>query len=92
MSIFKTRKSKSFNYTPRFYNGEGNPFEIKHKFDAHRQTVGKQGGIKSKFKTALNDYKYNQNKAANRRVLLIFSILIVLFLVFIEFDLSLFFQ
>ena len=92
MGIFKTREVKKFNYTPRHYKGEGNPYEIKHKFDDFRQTVGKQGGIKSKLVSALNDYKHNQNTSANRRVLIIIGVLLLIFLFIIDFDLSIFFS
>ena len=41
MGFIKLRKNKKFSYTPRLYDdkGEGNPFEIKHKFDDFRKTV-----------------------------------------------------
>ena len=39
MSIFKTKKNRRYNYTPRFYKGEQSPFEIKHKFDDQRVTI-----------------------------------------------------
>ncbi|WP_053971643.1 hypothetical protein [Mangrovimonas sp. ST2L15] len=92
MGIFKQRKNKKFSYTPRHYQGEGNPFEIKHKFDEYRKTVGNAGGIKGKFNNALDDYKNNVDEKANKRVLIIIGILILLFLIFIEFDLSIFFK
>ena len=92
MGIFRTRKNKKFDYTPQYYKGEGNPYEIKHKFDDFRQTVGAQSGVKSKLVNALNDYKHNENKTANKRVLIIIAILIFVFLFIIDFDLSIFFS
>ncbi|MDO6598119.1 riboflavin synthase subunit beta [Oceanihabitans sp. 2_MG-2023] len=92
MGIFKTRQNKKFDYTPQHFKGEGNPYEIKHKFDDHRQTVGSQGGLKSKLVSALNDYKHNEDKTANKRVLIIIAILIFVFLFIIDFDLSIFFS
>lgn len=92
MGIFKTRKNKKFDHQPMFYKGEGNPYEIKHKFDDYRQTVGSQGGVKTKLINALNDYKHNENKSANKRVLIILALLIFLFLFIIDFDLSIFFS
>jgi hypothetical protein len=91
MGIFKTRKNKTYSYTPRHYKGEGNPYEIKHKFDDFRTTVGPNKGLKNKIVSALNDYKHNQDKTANKRVLIIIGILILIFLFIIEFDLSIFF-
>lgn len=91
MALFRLRKNKSYSYTPRHYKGEGNPFEMKHKFEEYRSTVEDNKGLKSKFKSALRDYKSNVDKAANRRILIIIAILILLFLFIIDFDLSIFF-
>lgn len=92
MGIFKQRKNKKYSYTPRFYDGEGNPYELKHKFDDYRKTVIPPKGIKGKLNQALDDYKYNPDENANRRVLIIVGVLILIFLIIIEFDLSIFFK
>ena len=94
MGILKVRKNKKFNYTPRYYkqDGEGSPFEIKHKFDEYRKTVGANNGLKTKFNNALDDLKNNPNREANRRILIIVAVLILIFLFIIEFDLSIFFS
>ncbi len=92
MGILKVRKNKKFSYTPRFYDdkGEGNPYEIKHKFDAFRKTVGPNKGIKGKFNDAFNDLKEKPDSAANKRILIILGVLVLVFLFFIDFDLSIF--
>lgn len=92
MGIFKTRQNKKFSYTPRHYKGEGNPYEIKHKFDDFRMTVGSNKGLKSKLNNALNDYRNNSDKTANKRVLIILAVLVFLFFAFIGFDMSIFFS
>lgn len=92
MGIFKTRQNKRFDYQPRFYKGEGNPYEIKHKFDDFRKATGNTKGLKGKVTNALDDYKHNPDTQANRRVLIIIAILVLAFLVFIGFDLSIFFK
>ncbi|MBD0832239.1 riboflavin synthase subunit beta [Aestuariibaculum sediminum] len=94
MGIFKTRKNKKFSYTPRYFDdkGEGNPFEIKHKFDDYRKTVGGNTSLKTKFINALDDLKNNQDQEANRRILIIVAILVFIFLFIIDFDLSIFFK
>ncbi|TXG38996.1 riboflavin synthase subunit beta [Seonamhaeicola maritimus] len=92
MGLLKLRKNKKFSYTPRYYKGEGNPYEIKHKFDEHRTTVGNNSGLKAKFNNAVNDYKNNPDREANRRVLIIIGILVLIFLFIIGFDLSIFFS
>ncbi len=93
MGIFKLRKNKKFDYTPRYYKGgdDGNPFEIKHKFDDYRKTVGSTGGLKTRFSTAMEDLKGKQDKKVNRRILIIIAVLLLIFLFIIEFDLSIFF-
>jgi len=94
MGIFKLRKNKRFNYTPRHFDdkGEGNPFEIKHKFDDYRKTVGGNTGLKAKINNALDDLKSNPDQTANRRIIFIVCILILIFLIIIDFDLSIFFS
>ena len=74
MGIFKLKKNKKYNYTPRFYKGEGSPYEVKHKFDDYRKTVNPAKGIKGKFNDALDDYKYNKDEAVNKRVYIIIGI------------------
>lgn len=88
MGLMKMKKNKRFNYKPRYYKGEG--FELKHKFDEHRTTVNPAKGIKGKLNAALNDYKHNPDDNVNKRVFVIVAILILLFLVIIGFDLSIF--
>ncbi len=94
MGLFKTRKNKRFSYKPRHYkyDGEGSPFQIKHKFDEYRKTVGPSGNLKTKFLTAWDDLRNSPDRAANRRVLIIAAILVLIFLFIIEFDLSIFFK
>lgn len=93
MGLLKLRKNKKFSYTPRYFDdkGEGNPYEIKHKFDEFRKTVGSNKGLKIKFNEAIDDYK-NQDKDATRRILIIVGILVLVFLFIIDFDLSIFFS
>ena len=94
MGILKLRKNKKFSYTPRYFDdkGEGSPFEIKHKFDEHRTTIGGNKDLKAKFKNALDDLKNNPDNAVNKRVLIIVGILVLIFLSIIGFDLSIFFS
>ncbi len=94
MGVFKKRTNKKYNYTPRYYNStsKGSPFEIKHKFDEYRKTIGPKPGIKSKINNALNELKETPDKDANRRILIIVVVLVIIFLFFINFDLSIFFN
>jgi hypothetical protein len=89
MGIFKTRANKKFNYTPRYFDGDGNPYEIKHKFDDFRTTVGKTS-LKGKFENAWEDYR-TPDQSVSRRIFIIVGVLILIFLLIIGFDLSIFF-
>lgn len=91
MGLLKQRKNRKYNYKPRYYKGEGNPYELKHKFDDYRSTVNPAKGLKGKFNAAFDDYKNNPDHSVNRRVLVIAGILLLLFLLLIGFDLSIFF-
>lgn len=90
MGLFRRRKNKKFNYTPRHYQGEGSPYQMKGKFDDYRKTLNGPSGIKEKFTTAWEDYKSNNDESVNKRVIIIILVLVVLFLLFIDFDLSIF--
>ena len=94
MGIFKTRKNKRFSYTPRHFDdkGEGSPFQIKHKFDDYRKTIGGNTGLKAKFQNAFGEFKRSRDREVNRRILIIVAVLLLVFLYLIEFDLSIFFS
>jgi len=89
MKLLK-RTHKKFDYKPRFYKGEGNPFEIQHKFDKFRTTTGKNKNLKKKFTDAIDELKSSENKGSNKVILIIIGILVFVFLYIIDFDLSIF--
>ena len=86
---FLKRTNNKFDYQPRYYKGEGNPFKIQHKLDQFRKTAGKNKGIKAKFNDAISDIK-NSDKRVNKTLFIIISILVFIFLYIIDFDLSIF--
>ncbi len=86
---FIKRKIKKFDYNPRYYKGEGNPFEIKQKFDDYRGSLGGKG-LKAKFFNALNESKSSKDKGFNKITLIVIFTLILIFLFIIDFDLSIF--
>lgn len=92
MGILSKRQNKKFNYQSRYYKneGEGSPFDIKHKFDEHRTTANPSSGLKAKFVSAFNELKNPSEKKVRRRLLIIIAILLLLFLYIIDFDLSIF--
>ena len=104
MSIIK-RKNKKFDYQPRYYKGEGNPYAIKHKYDEFRSSTGSNTSLKGKINGAINDLKGDQNilkiddeiyqleeseTNSNKVVLYIIAVLVLIFLFIIDFDLSIF--
>lgn len=93
MGIIGKRKNKKYGYKPRHYefDGESSPFAMGHKFDQFRTTVGDNKGLKGKFKTAWTDLRQSSDKNANRRLIVIISILVLVFLFIIGFDLSIFY-
>jgi len=102
MGIIK-RKNKKFDYKPRYYKGEGNPYAIKHKFDEFRSSTTSNTSLKGKITDAVNNLKGEQNiitiddenyqlddSNSNKVVLYIIAILVLIFLFIIDFDLSIF--
>lgn len=101
---FIKRKVKKFDYQPRYYKGKGNPYEISHKFDQFRTSVGGNKGIKNKLNNALNDlkgakntleiddevYEVEDKSNSSKMVLYIIMVLVLIFLFIIDFDLSIF--
>lgn len=87
---FIKRENKKFDYQPRYYKGEGNPYQLKHKFDEHRTTVGKSKNLKGKFNAAINEFKTSEYGGFNKTILIIIAVLVLMFLFFIDFDLSIF--
>ena len=86
---FLKRTHSKFDYQPRYYKGEGNPYKIEHKLDQFRTTTGKNKGLKAKFSDAFYDLK-NSDKSVNKTLIIIIAILVLIFLYIIDFDLSIF--
>lgn len=87
---FLKRNNKKFEYQPRYYKGEGNPYKIEHKLDQFRTTVGKSKGIKSKFNDAFSEFENVKKNGINKTIVIIVAILLFVFLYIIDFDLSIF--
>jgi len=88
MGFFKLRKNKKFNYTPRYYKGDGNPYEIKHKFDNKRTTIEKNN-FKKTVDIAINDLKsFDLNSL--KIIFIITFFLLLMFLFIIDFDFTIF--
>ena len=88
---FLKRTNKKFEYKPRFYKGEGNPYKIEHKLDKYRKTTGKNRKLKSKLTDAIAELR-DSDKKVNRTIIYIILLLVLVFLFIIDFDLSIFFR
>lgn len=102
------RKNKKFDYQPRYYKGDGNPYQIKHKFDKFRSTVGPRKGLKGKLNSALDELKGDKDMSVEYEdevfemesqkdnsktiILLTICILVLIFLFLIDFDISIFYK
>lgn len=89
---FLKRTIKKYDYQPRYYKGETNPFQIHHKFDSYRKTVGNNKGLKGKFNDALEELKAPDETNSKKTILIIAGFLLFIFLFIIDFDLSIFFS
>ncbi len=87
---FIKKENKKFDYTPRYYKGEGNPYEVRHKFDEFRTTVGKKKNLKGKFNAAFDEFKNSKNGGFNMTHGIIIIVLVFIFLYIIDFELSIF--
>lgn len=92
MGIIKTRKNKKYAYTPRYFKSdkETSPFQIESKFDKYRKTIGENKGLKAKLIEAYHDLKDTSDRKTNKTLLIIISVLVLIFLYIIDFDLSIF--
>lgn len=88
---FLKRTNKKFDYKPRYYKGEGNPYKIEHKLDKFRKTTGQNKGIKTKVTNAFDELK-DAKKGVNKTILYIIIVLVFIFLYIIDFDLSIFYK
>ena len=88
---FKLRKNARYNYTPRYYQGkdEGNIYDFDSRFNKFRETHN-QIDFGSQWAKAREESRHRGNRSLNKRVIFIALILTLLFLWFIDFDISIF--
>ena len=91
VSIFKLRKNKRFNYTPRYYEGKdtGNIYDFDSRFNKFKETHN-QIDFGSHWAKAREQSRNRGNRSLNKRVIIIALLLTLLFLWFIDFDISIF--
>lgn len=89
---FLKRTNKKFDYSPRYYESDkdGSPFAMEQKFDKFRHTIGASKGLKGNFNQAMAELKASRTRGANRVILILIMVFVLLFLWIIDFDLSIF--
>ena len=92
-NLFKLRKNRRYNYTPRHYNGkdQGNIYDFDSKFSKYRDTYNSNdfGQQWSEMRTQMRTRK---NRSVSLRLLLIILALVFVCLYILDFDLSIFMQ
>ena len=90
-NLFKLRKNRRYNYTPRYYQGkeEGNLYEFDSKFSKYRDTYNRND-FGQQWKEIRMQMRTRKNRSVSLRLLLIIFALLFLSLYILDFDLTLF--
>ena len=90
-SLFKLRKNRRYNYTPRYYKGkqDTNPYEFDSKFSKYRDTFN-SNDLGQQWKEARMQMRTRKNRSLSLRLISVILVLIFLALYILDFDLSLF--
>ena len=90
-NLFKLRKNRRYNYTPRYYKGkvEGNIYEFDSKFSKYRDNFN-SNDFGQQWKEARIQMRTRKNRSISIRLIIIVLILVFLSLYILEFDLNIF--
>ncbi len=90
-NLFKLRKNRRYNYTPRYYKGkeDGNMYEFDSKFSKYRD-IYNTNDMGQQWKEARMQMRTRKNKSLSLRLLSIILVLFFLAFYILDFDLSLF--
>ena len=90
-SLFKLRKNRRYNYTPRYYKGkdDGNLYEFDSKSSKFRDTYN-ANDFGQQWKEVRSQMRTRKNRSLSLRLLVIILVLVFLALYILDFDLSLF--
>ncbi len=90
-NLFKLRKNRRYNYTPRYYKGkeDGNLYEFDSKFSKYRD-IYNTNDMGQQWKKARMQMRTRKNRSLSLRLFSIILILFFLALYILDFDLSLF--
>ena len=92
-NLFKLRKNKRYNYTPRYYKGKdsGNIYEFDSKFSKYRE-IYNSNDFGNQWNEARIQMRTRKNRSISPRLLIIILALIFASLYILDFDLSIFSQ
>ncbi len=90
-NLFKLRKNRRYNYTPRYYKGKdnGNIYEFDSKFSKYRDTYN-NNDFGQQWKEARMQMRTRKNRSISLRLLFIILFLVMICLYILDFDLSIF--
>ena len=91
-NLFKLKKNKRYNYTPRYYKGksEGNIYDFDSKFSKYRG-IFNENDFGKQWQEARLQMRTKKNRGISLRLLLIILALFLLSMYILDFDLSIFF-
>ncbi|MCH9661107.1 MAG: hypothetical protein K0U54_09365 [Bacteroidetes bacterium] len=89
--IKKLKSNNRFNYTPRYYDGKDDVDDSRFptRFDAYADSFNKND-FSSHWSEARKSKRNRNNVEFNKTVLIIIAMFVLLFLWFIDFDLTIF--
>ena len=92
-NLFKLKKNKRYNYTPRYYKGKdnGNIYDFDSKFSKYRETYNKND-FGQQWKEVRIRMRNRKNKSFSLRLFLIILLLILVSFYILDFDLSIFIE
>tara|TARA_S200000501_G_scaffold77512_2_gene69318 strand:- start:6082 stop:6378 length:297 start_codon:yes stop_codon:yes gene_type:complete len=92
VNLFKLKKNKRYNYTPRYYKGksEGNLYDFDSKFSKYRETFN-ENDFGKQWQEVRLQMRTKRNRGISLRLLLIILVLAYLSLYILDFDFSIFF-
>ena len=91
INLFKLRKNRRYNYTPRYYKGKdsGNIYDFDSKFTKYRE-IYNSNDFGQQWSEARVQMRTRKNHSITFRLLIIILILILTCLYILDFDLSIF--
>lgn len=90
--IKRLKSNNRFNYTPRYYNGKEENFDesqFSTKMDAYNETFN-NNDFAGQWNQIRMDKRSRNNSGVNFTIIAIISVLVLIFLYIIDFDLSIF--